>query len=65
MLADKELRFVNHCIEGRRVDVRLERLRENEEKLAPESALPEVEYQPKGYLRVLKKTLEGEIRPRQ
>jgi hypothetical protein len=65
MLADKEVAPVSHGVEGPRVDGRLKRFRESEEELVTENTLAEVEYQPKGYLRVLKKTLEREIRSHQ
>jgi hypothetical protein len=61
MSVNEEVTMVSHGAEGHRLDVRLERFRENEEELVSMDDSTEVEYQPKGYLKLLKNMLERRI----
>ena len=65
MFTSKEDGRGSHGVQESQVDVRLKKLCQNEEELVTENTVAEVEYQPKGYLKVLKTTLQGEIGPRQ
>jgi len=61
MSVNEEVALVSHGAEGHRLDVRLESFRENEEELVSMDDSTEVEYQPKGYLKLLKNALQRRI----
>ena len=61
MFGNEEVTLVSHDAEGHRLNVQLERVRENEAELVSMDDFTEVEYQPKGYLKLLKNALERRI----
>lgn len=61
MSVNEHVTLATHGAEGHRLNVRLERFRENEEELVSMDDFAEVEYQPKGYLKLLKNALERRI----
>ena len=65
MFVKKEVRLEGNRFEGERADVMLEKLRANQGNPIIEDTVRAVRYQPKGYLRVVKKTFEEGIRSRQ
>jgi len=61
MFVKKDVRLDGNQFEEKRVDVMLKQLRANRGEPIIEDTVRGVEYQPKGYLRVLKTKLKGDI----
>lgn len=65
MFVEKEVRLEGNHLEGERVDVMFEKLCANQGNPIIEDTVRAVEYQPKGYLRVVRRRFEEGIRSRQ
>jgi len=61
MFVKKEARLEGDHREEERVDVMLKKLRANRGEPVIEDTACRVEYQPKGYLRTLKKNMERDV----